>query len=128
MKKPGKMMRQVLASALKKPATVPYPYRKLVMPERFRGKIVADASRCIGCKLCMRDCPSNAIHVTKVGEKRFEIEIDLDKCIYCGQCADSCNKSVLSVSPDYELAQLDRKKFKILYKNAGPQEDTPKEP
>ena len=128
MKKPGKMMRLALGSAFRKPATVPYPYKKLTMPERFRGKIIADAAKCIGCKLCMRDCPSDAIHVNKVGEKRFEIEIDLDKCIYCGQCVDSCNKAVLAVSSEYELAQLDKKKFKILYQNAGPTEDTPKEP
>ncbi|MFH1221110.1 MAG: 4Fe-4S dicluster domain-containing protein [Candidatus Eisenbacteria bacterium] len=69
------------------------------MLEGFRGKITADAAKCIGCKLCMRDCPSDAIHINKVEEKRFEIEIDLDK-----------------------------KKFKTIYQNAGPTEDTPKEP
>jgi len=99
-----------------------------VMPARFRGKVVADASKCIGCKLCMRDCPSNAIHITKVGEKRFEIQIDLDKCIYCGQCADSCNKEVLTVTPEYELAQLDRKKFKTVYQHAGSPENPPEKP
>jgi len=128
MKKPGKMMRLALGSAGKKPATVPYPYRKLEMPERFRGKITADSARCIGCRLCMRDCPSGAITINKIADKRFEVEIDLSKCIYCAQCVDSCNKNVLAVTAEYELAQLDKKKFKVLYKNAGPPEDTPKEP
>jgi formate hydrogenlyase subunit 6/NADH:ubiquinone oxidoreductase subunit I len=128
MKRPGKMARQVLCSAVKKAATVPYPYKRLTMPDRFRGKIVADANKCIGCKLCMRDCPSNAIHVVKVGEKCFQIEIDLDKCIYCGQCVDSCNKGVLAISPEYELAELDNKNFKMVYHHAGPPETPPEKP
>jgi formate hydrogenlyase subunit 6/NADH:ubiquinone oxidoreductase subunit I len=128
MRKPGKMMKLALGSAGKKPATVPYPYKKLTMPERFRGRITADSSKCIGCKLCMRDCPSGAITINKIGEKRFEVEIDLGKCIYCAQCVDSCNKSVLSITPDYELAQLDKRKFKITYPNARPPEDTPEKP
>jgi len=128
MRKPGKMMKLALCSAGKKPATVPYPYKKLAMPDRFRGKIAADSAKCIGCKLCMRDCPSAAITINKVGEKRFEVEIDLGKCLYCAQCCDSCNKGVLSITPEYELAQLDKKKFKVIYPNARPPEDTPKEP
>jgi formate hydrogenlyase subunit 6 len=119
MKKPGKMVRQALSSVFSKPATVQFPFERLTPPENLRGKIVGIAAKCIGCKLCMRDCPSDAIHIIKVGDKRFDIEFDLDRCIYCGQCVDSCNKDALALSPDFELAQLDRTKFKILYKNAG---------
>ncbi|MFH0921793.1 MAG: 4Fe-4S binding protein [Fibrobacterota bacterium] len=117
MKKPGKMTRLALFSAVHKPATIGYPFVKVTMPENFRGKIFGDANKCIGCKLCERDCPSDAIHIKKVGEKRFEIEFDLDKCIYCGQCVDSCNKDALSLTPDFELAQLSHDKFKVVYKN-----------
>lgn len=117
MRKPGKMMGLALSSLVQKPATIPYPFQKLPVPDNFRGKILGIAEKCIGCKLCMRDCPSDAIHIIKTGEKRFEIAFDLDKCIYCGQCVDSCNKSALALTGDYELAQIDPKQFKILYKN-----------
>ena len=119
MRKFGKMMGLALTSARSKPATVPYPYQKLPTPVNFRGKITADANKCIGCKLCVRDCPSDAIHIIKTGDKRYDIEFNLDRCIYCGQCVDSCNKDALALSSEYELAQLDPSKFKIIYKNAG---------
>jgi len=82
---PGKMAREVLTSLFRKPATVLYPYVKVRMPNLFRGKIKFMSSQCIGCKLCMRDCPTNAITITKVGDKQFQAEFDLDKCIYCAQ-------------------------------------------
>ena len=70
MRKPGKMTRQALSSAVRKPATVLYPFERLTPPPAMRGKIVGDANKCIGCKLCMRDCPSDAIHIIKT-EKEY---------------------------------------------------------
>ncbi|MBU4198894.1 MAG: 4Fe-4S binding protein [Verrucomicrobia bacterium] len=115
MIKPGKMLREVLTSFFQKPATVLYPYVKVLMPDRFRGKIRFLATLCIGCKLCMRDCPTNCITITKVGDKRFQAEFDLDQCIYCAQCVDSCPKKALESTADYELAQLQRNKLKMIY-------------
>jgi len=115
MIKPGKMLREVLQSLLLKPATVLYPYFKVRMPDRFRGKISFEPARCIGCKLCMRDCPTNCITITKVGDKRFQAEFDLDKCIYCAQCVDTCPKKALSATVEYELAQLQRSKLKVIF-------------
>jgi len=116
--RPARALGEVIRNLLKKPATVFYPFVKSKIQDKFRGKILFKPDLCIGCKLCMRDCPSDAIHIIKTGEKRFDIEFDLDRCIYCGQCVDSCNKDALALSSEYELAQLDPKKFKILYKNA----------
>jgi formate hydrogenlyase subunit 6/NADH:ubiquinone oxidoreductase subunit I len=63
----------------------------------------------------MRDCPTGAIEIRKLNEKEFVAEIDLGKCIYCAQCVDSCLKKALEVTPEYELAQLDNKKLKIIF-------------
>ena len=112
MKRPGKMMKAVLGSIFKKPATTRYPFVKLLMPDKFRGKLKFYPERCIGCKMCMRDCPSNAINIKKVGDK-FECEIDLGKCIYCAQCVDSCPKKALESTKDFELASIDRNKLKV---------------
>ena len=115
MIRPGKMIREVLESLFKKAATTKYPLVKAVMPDKFRGKLKFYPERCIGCKMCMRDCPSNAIIIRKLGEKKFEAEIDLAKCIYCAQCVDSCPKKALESTKEFELAGLDHEKLKVVF-------------
>ena len=40
---------------------------------------------CIGCKICEKNCPSDAIHVID-----NLATIDYDKCTVCGICAEKC--------------------------------------
>jgi formate hydrogenlyase subunit 6/NADH:ubiquinone oxidoreductase subunit I len=113
MKKPGAMLGEVISHLFKKPATVSYPFTKAEMPDNFRGKIVSQDEKCIGCKICMKDCPADGIEIVKVAEKQFEIVIDLDKCIYCSQCVDSCPRKALNTSKEFELASLDRSTLRV---------------
>ena len=112
MKYPGKIFPEIFASLSKAPATIKYPFEKAVVPADFRGKIAFDAKNCIGCKMCMRDCPAKAIVIEKVGEaKIFKATFFLDHCIYCAQCVDSCPRNALHSTPEFELAQYERAKL-----------------
>jgi len=115
MKKTGKMAGQVLSSVFKKPATTRYPYVRDDVPTNLKAKIKFNPEKCIGCKLCIRDCPSNAINIIDMGDKKYEAEFALDKCIYCSQCVLSCLKGALETTNEFELAQLDNKKLKIRF-------------
>ncbi len=117
MKKTGKMVSEVLKSFMKKPATELYPFVKNPKPAGFRGRIIFHYEKCIGCKLCMRDCPSKAITITKVADKKFEARINLDDCIFCAQCVDNCAKNALESTSDYELAGLSRDSLKTVFNN-----------
>lgn len=50
---------------------------------------------CIGCKICEKNCPVEAILVTD----NLAV-IDYDKCIGCGICAEKCPKKVISIKKE----------------------------
>ncbi len=115
MRRPGKMAKQLIESLFKKPATLNYPAQKSGLVKGSRGKLKFYGAMCVGCKMCMRDCPSGAIEIRKTGQQQFEAEVNLGRCIYCGQCVDSCLKKALEMTEEFELAALDDAKLKVVF-------------
>jgi len=107
------MLPEALKNMFEKPATEGYPANRGDVFPNMRGKLNFEADKCVGCKLCSRDCPTGALTIEKIGDKQFKAVLRLDKCIYCGQCADSCNKSALSCTHEFELASLSQEDLKV---------------
>ena len=73
---------------------------------RFRGRVDYDKAKCIGCKLCIKVCPANAIsYITE--EKK--IQIHSDRCCFCAQCTEICPVNCLAMSDTYLFSSYDRK-------------------
>jgi formate hydrogenlyase subunit 6/NADH:ubiquinone oxidoreductase subunit I len=113
----GAMLGDISRSLFKRPVTERYPFERRPTPERLRGLLMFDPSKCGGCKVCVRDCPAAAIELLVVDKatKRFVLRFHSDRCTYCAQCVVSCNLEALHMSHEtWELAALSRDAFVML--------------
>ncbi|KAA0000683.1 MAG: 4Fe-4S dicluster domain-containing protein [Thermoplasmata archaeon] len=71
------------------------------LPEWFRGKIIYEKEKCIGCRACIKVCPAKAIEFK---EEEKKIRIYLGRCIFCSQCNDVCPVQCLHMSQEFLIA------------------------
>lgn len=72
---------------------VPYEQKHLVQcSSKDKGKDVMKACKvgCIGCMMCKKVCPNDAITV-----ENNIAHIDPEKCTNCGLCAEKCPKKII---------------------------------
>ena len=113
---PGKIIPEALRQLFKKEATHTYPKEAFLTPKDFRGKLIYHPERCIGCNLCIRACPAEALELVKLGDKKYDFAIYHDRCVNCGQCVEVCPTDTLEMIADHEMGAYSRADLKWKYK------------
>jgi len=114
----GSMLGDLLRSLFKRPATQMYPLEKAPTPERLRGRLFWDPEKCVGCQLCIKDCPANAIELIVLDKvnKRFVMRYHADRCTRCAQCVVTCRFKCMNMSSEFwEEAAANKQPFEVYY-------------
>jgi NADH-quinone oxidoreductase subunit I len=105
--------------AFRKRETKDYPEKKPFLPSRFRARIILTRDpdgkeRCVACNLCAVACPTDCISL-QAGEdtngRRYAVffRINFSRCIFCGFCEEACPTNAIQLTPDFEMAEYERK-------------------
>src|SRR5512135_3236732 len=84
--------------------TMPYPAQGKPVPEKFRGRPIFDAAKCIGCAGCANNCPAREILVCDLCQEVRILQYLGRRRTYCGRCADVCPEKAITMSRDFENA------------------------
>ena len=114
------------AYLFRKPITVQYPEKRVVLPLRFRGRLVLPidpqkgADRCTACMRCVKICPNHSIDIVKETgpdgapkPRPAKYLYNVGTCMFCNLCVETCPFFAIVMSDDHELATTDRSSLVI---------------
>lgn len=91
--------------------TMRYPLELPVLPERYRGRPVLDASKCPSdCHVCADVCPTGAVIPVPSGNgvPAKALQIDLGRCLFCTDCVEACPTGAIAYTQDFRMATRTR--------------------
>ena len=107
-----KCCRVLIRTTIHRPVTVLYPYEALWNPDNYRGRPALDFNKCVGCGMCARMCPCDAIILVDTpddeGNNVKRPQVNMGRCSFCSYCAEYCPVDAMTVSPIVELAEYTR--------------------
>jgi NADH-quinone oxidoreductase subunit I len=118
----GKGLWITFSYMFRKPITIQYPEQRVVLPLRFRGRLVMPidpekgTNRCTACMRCVNICPNHSIDIEKQAgpdgaslPKPAKYLYNLGTCMFCNLCVEVCPFFALVMSDEHELATTDRR-------------------
>ena len=75
------------------------------MEQHNGGKTEVDEEKCVGCRMCAKECAHGAI---SFGEDR-KATVDQTKCVGCGRCIHACKKEAIGQTAGSANEDLCRK-------------------
>jgi len=105
------LLPNIAETLFSKPETIAYPGVSHKSPASFRGSVRINAENCVGCSLCVLDCPAAALVPEKKSKNSYRLIHYRDRCTYCGQCELSCKFNAIYMDNTYKEASADRKDF-----------------
>ena len=121
----AKGMQITIKHIYRKPVTLQYPDERQVMPERYRGFVHNDMTKCDSCNICAKLCPVDCIYIESEGKGKERMmtryAIDYNKCIWCSMCTENCHTGSITMSHDYDHSVYDRRS--LVYEFMDPTEE-----
>ncbi len=82
------------------------------LPKGFRGKLLYDYDKCIGCGMCIKVCPAKALEGYKVmdekkGRPSQKIVFFRGRCTFCDECAMVCPVKAIELSQNFMMANYE---------------------
>lgn len=104
---------EALRSLFSSPYTSKFPKKVSLPPPRFRGIILFEEDKCVGCGACVEVCPAKARAVEDDLETGIRHVVYLrDMCIYCAQCTTYCPTEAIHHTVDYDLSFTDKEPYR----------------
>ena len=86
--------------------------------DRIRKKFYWNAAKCIGCRLCEFDCPSNALQLITIDEttQKYQMRYNAARCLFCAQCVVTCEEGSIAItSVEFDFSSNNKDDYEIVF-------------
>ena len=105
-----KFLKILANNVLQGPSTL--PLGDTPAPARFRGRVVVDPAKCVGCGICRHVCAGRAIRIEPDEHKLgYTFTVWHNTCALCAMCRHYCPTKAITLSNNWHNAHLQSEKY-----------------